>query len=99
MKTDTDTGCIKLECPAHAAPKNGDELFIEYSQDASNFTLLLQYGFVDEMNEYDYVRIRYPFDAPELQSELINSRLELLQVCTITMHWFDAGPCKPWFGD
>lgn len=92
VEKDTDTGCINLQCPAHDTPKNGDEVCIEYSQDASNFTLFFQYGFVEEMNEYDYVRIRYPCDASELQSELMNSRLALLQVCTIAVHCFATCP-------
>eukprot|EP00892_Ulva_mutabilis_P007496 jgi/Ulvmu1/5118/UM021_0135.1 len=86
---DSKDGKIKLKCPSHMIPTSGEEVCIQYSQDASNFTLLLQYGFVDEVNDNDCVRITYPCDAPEkLQTDLMKTRVSLLQAKNLPLQFF-----------
>lgn len=72
--------CIRLKCPSHVLPATNEEVCINYSEDASNFELLLQYGFVDEVNDKDCVQISYPCDAPELWNDVMKTRVSLLQV-------------------
>lgn len=73
-------GQVNLVTSSHIAPRNGQEVCIQYSDDAPNFTMLLQYGFVDEMNDNDCVRIHYPCNSPALQNDSMQDRLALLQV-------------------
>jgi len=59
---------------ADADHKKGEEIFIAYSTSSNNVQLLLQYGFVTQDNEHDYIIIT----MQEPKDEQISSQIEAL---------------------
>lgn len=72
QQTETPTGMVWA---ADKDVKEGEELFISYTYSSNNVQLLLQYGFVNPQNPYDYItfQINPPASTSDIDAQTASS--------------------------